>query len=154
MPRRTRRTSQVTPPGRPALALTGAVLLAACGGATEPFADRSPLASCGEVVLGQGERVPDDAWACLDDAFATGAELVATAPTTEGDPIVTSSRVGPGIDGLEILTDASVDRYGADRSSTQLCPGTVTVTAPSAARSSPPLRTATARRNVQPCGCR
>ncbi len=138
MVHRTSRISRVTARGVLTLALAGAVLLADCGSGAEPFADRSPLALCGEVELAHGEQVPVDAWACLDDAFGTGAELVVTAPTTEGDPVVTYYRVGPGIDGLEILTDASGDRYGGG-ASTPLCPGTVTVTKPLGCTEQPPV---------------
>ncbi|WP_448061717.1 hypothetical protein [Cellulomonas hominis] len=74
----------------------------------------------------------------LHDELGTGAELVVTAPTTEGDPVVTFSRVGPGIDGLEILTNASGDRFGGG-TSTQLCPGTVTVTGPLGCTEQPPV---------------
>ena len=63
------------------------------------FVGREPLQSCGDVRLDQGESVPDDLYRCLDEAAATGAELVVTMPTTEGDPIVSYYRVGPQIDG-------------------------------------------------------
>lgn len=100
------------------------------GGAPEWFTEREPLESCGEVRLGQGDTVPDDAWACLGAGTATGAELVVTAPTAEGDPITTYYRVGPAIDGLEIVIDGSADTFGTGEWTHQLCPGTVDVREP------------------------
>ncbi|GEL93458.1 hypothetical protein [Cellulomonas composti] len=91
-----------------------------------------PTGTCGEIVLGQGEQVPATAWACLDAATGTGATLVVTFPTTEGDPIVTTYRVGPDVDGLEITTDATQDRFGGPDAgiSTETCPDTVTAAEP------------------------
>ena len=90
--------------------------------ATAPtaFRERDELESCGEVVLKQGESVPADAAACVDAAFASGAELVVLGPTTEGDPIVTYYRVGPAIEGMEIFIDSTLDQWGFGWSH-QLC---------------------------------
>jgi len=94
------------------------------------FTDRAVLASCGELRLGQGEEVPAEAWACVDAAFDTGAELAVEMPTTEGDPIVTYYRVGPDIDGLELFTDTTRDNFGPQTWSHEVCPDTVTVREP------------------------
>lgn len=101
--------------------------------ATAPaaFLDRDELASCGEVELTQGESIPDEAYDCMDAAFATGAELVVLAPTTEGDPIVTYYRVGPGIDGMEYFIDSTLDQYGFGWAQLR-CPGTTTLREPQA----------------------
>ena len=90
---------------------------------------------CGEIVLGQGEAVPDEAWACLDGARETGAVLRVTALTTEGDPVLTVYRVGPYVDGLEITTDWTQDRFAGDQTVTvETCPDTVTAAQPEGCR--------------------
>lgn len=76
------------------------------------FKDREPLASCGDLILGQGEPIPRVAFDCLDGARDTGAELAVVMPTTEGDPIVTYYRVGPNIQGMDIFSDMTLDAYG------------------------------------------
>jgi hypothetical protein len=48
------------------------------------FLDRPELASCGRVVLEQGEGIPDDAGGCLESSFTSGAELVVEAPRPRG----------------------------------------------------------------------
>jgi len=103
---------------------------APAGGAFSSFTDRTVLASCGELSLGQGEEVPADAWACMDAASDSGAELVVEMPTTEGDPILTYYRVGPGIDGLELFSDTTQDSFGPRTWSHEVCPDTVTVSEP------------------------
>ena len=112
-------------------------MLGACtaqdGAPPQSFASRPALPSCGELQIAQGERVPDDAWECLDQAVAGGgAELVVTSPTTEGDPTTTYYRVGPGIDHLELFIDVSQDAYRGDGPawSHQVCPDTLTAAAP------------------------
>ncbi|MGN7704195.1 hypothetical protein [Cellulosimicrobium sp. 22601] len=94
------------------------------------FVDREPLDLCGDVRLDQGESVPDDLFRCLDAAAATGAELVVTMPTTEGDPIVSYYRVGPRIDGVEIFVDATRDAYGPREWAHLLCPDATSAAAP------------------------
>lgn len=128
----------------PALVALLALAVAGCGGSpgpasspTDPLAARAPLTSCGTVDLGQGEAVPETAWDCLDQATDAGAELVVSTPTTEGDPIVTYYRVGPGIDGLEVYVDNRADRFAGvdDRGVTrQLCPATTTAQDPAGCR--------------------
>jgi hypothetical protein len=76
------------------------------------FQDREPLPSCGEVELDQGEAIPQRAIDCMVDAMATGAELAVLQPTIEGDPLVSYYRVGPGINGIEIFTDGTLDTFG------------------------------------------
>lgn len=76
------------------------------------FRQREPLSSCGNIELVQGETVPDSAWACMDAASGSGAELTVVQPTTEGDPIVTFYRVGPNIRGMDVITDSTLDTFG------------------------------------------
>jgi hypothetical protein len=99
-------------------------LLGGSDGAPASFTEREPLPACDPVRLGQGETVPDDAWACLENGLVEGAELVVEAPTTEGDPITTYYRVGPSIDGMEIFTDGTADTFGPGTWTHQLCPDT------------------------------
>ncbi|MBW9120638.1 hypothetical protein JNB63_11065 [Microbacterium trichothecenolyticum] len=105
-----------------AAALTGVSLLALSGcvvGPGEPqggptpaaFLERAELPSCGSVRLGQGEPVPTEDIACLEEATTAGAELAVTRPTTEGDPFTVYYRVLPG-GGWEIYTDLTKDTYG------------------------------------------
>jgi len=98
-------------------------VLAACSGPGAPAAvtDRPSLQACGTVTLGQGETVPDEAWACFDAHAATGAELVVSRPTTEGDPIVTYYRTGPGIAGVEVFTDTTADQFGPRTWTHEMC---------------------------------
>lgn len=91
--------------------------------------------SCGVVRLGQGERVPEPAWSCLDAALGAGraASLVVTRPTTEGDPIVLTYRVGGDVQGMEIVTDDRADQFAAPDARglhRELCTGTVRVAEP------------------------
>lgn len=111
---------------------SGLLVVAGCAttGAPAAFVDRAPLVSCGDVQLDQGESVPDDLYRCLDDAAATGAELVVTMPTTEGDPIVHYYRVGPQIDGVELFVDATRDAFGSRRWVHLLCPEATSASAP------------------------
>ena len=69
------------------------------------------LPSCGSIELHQGETIPPDALECLADGGAGGAELMVTAPTVEGDPIVTYYRALPG-GGIEVFTDMTQDAFG------------------------------------------
>ena len=91
------------------------------GKAPAAFTNREALFSCGEFVLGQGETLPPEAWDCLAERLETGAEIVLAQPTTEGDPIITYYRVGPGIDGMEYFTDPTFDTWGADAWEHMLC---------------------------------
>ena len=84
------------------------------GTAPELFLTRTPLFSCGEFVLGQGATVPQNAWDCLAAGVDGGAELVIVKPTTEGDPIISYFRVGPDIDGVDVFTDSSLDKFGVE----------------------------------------
>lgn len=102
--------------------------------AEQAFAAREPLTSCGEVALDQGEQVPDEAWACLDDAADdVGAELVVTRPTVEGDPVVSHYRRGPGIAGMEVFRDTRADCFAAApdrRWWHEVCPATTRAAEP------------------------
>jgi len=146
-PRNRRRTGAGVVLG---VVVLGLAAVAACGAPTSPdaanpsvgtpppgapasFVEREPLASCGQIILGQMESVPADAWACLDAAFGSGAELAVTTPTTEGDPMVTYYRVGLGIEGMELFSDSTADEYAAPadrRWSHWLCPETVSAPDP------------------------
>lgn len=83
------------------------------------FRRRTPLRSCGDVVLGQGDTIPEDATDCLARG---GRELAVAAPTTEGDLIVTFFRTGSGIRGVDVFADTTRDRYGAGGWSRTRCP--------------------------------
>lgn len=117
-----------------AVVIAGIVVLTSYGSVESRFDRREPLTSCGSVTLGQLEEVPAEAWACLDAGRATGAELVVTTPTTEGDPMRAYYRVGPGVDGLEIYRDTTADTYGSGGWSFTRCPGTVRVVEPTSCR--------------------
>ncbi|WP_375405517.1 hypothetical protein [uncultured Amnibacterium sp.] len=84
----------------------------ASAGAPASFRNRPTFRSCGEVVLAQGVRIPQARIRCLAAAPAEGRELVIASPTTEGDPIVRYYRTGPDLDGVEIVEDATRDRFG------------------------------------------
>ena len=92
------------------------------------FSDRSPLSSCGELVLGHGETVPAAAIRCMDEtADGEGAELSVSMLTTEGDRIVAYLRVGPQIDGLDRFVDGTADSFGPGTWTYQHCVGDVTI---------------------------
>lgn len=115
-----------------AVVLAGAiVMLAGCSirsGAPPEFTDRSPLASCGEIVLARSETVPPGAIRCMDEAAGeAGAELSVSSLTTEGDAIVSYFRVGPQIDGIDLFVDATADSFGPRTWSYQHCTGDVTI---------------------------
>ena len=78
-------------------------------------------ASCGTWVLDQGVDSSPVPWACLTNGAAGGAQLVLVRPTTEGDPIVTYYRSGPGIDGVRVFTDRSSDSFGSQGWLVQTC---------------------------------
>jgi hypothetical protein len=84
----------------------------ASAAAPSEFRDRTPLPACEDVSLEQGTQIPDASVACIEQAGPEGAELGIVQPTTEGDPIVTFYRVGPGIPGIEIWDDATRDAFG------------------------------------------
>lgn len=87
------------------------------------FDDRPPLPACDMVVLDQGQQVPEAAVACLfAGSAASGAELQVRRPTVEGDPIDTYYRRLPGAPGLDVVTDATRDRFGVDEWRWVACP--------------------------------
>ncbi|TQJ32365.1 hypothetical protein [Microbacterium sp. SLBN-146] len=110
----------VSPTSPPSPATEGTASDAASpGGSLRPagpddrvtFLERFDIPSCGHERLGQGQEIPDTAVECLADPGTDGAELIVTAPTTEGDPIVTYYRADP--DGsVEIWVDMTQDSYG------------------------------------------
>jgi hypothetical protein len=109
-----------------AAALLLSVGIAGCAPATPASPPTGELIpSCGEYTLGQGETLPDEAVDCMADAGTDGATLTVTAPTTEGDPIVTVYTAKP--DGsIEVYTDMTEDRFGGGIS-VQICPEATTV---------------------------
>lgn len=79
------------------------------------FTSRTPLPQCQAVTLDQGEEPPlQEIDACLKAGRTggTGAEAVVTRPTIEGDLTTTYYRSRPGEPGLQLIVDASQDRYG------------------------------------------
>ncbi|WP_284292442.1 hypothetical protein [Luteimicrobium album] len=110
--------------------------LAACSGVqgSSPtpswFADREPLSPCGSVTSAPGSdgALPADALACLAAGAHDGAELTVGSYITEGDLIVSYYRVGPGIDGIEVITDATRDAFGPREWRLDRCPDATSVT--------------------------
>lgn len=104
-----------------------AVLLAGCAAGPDPvkgqFEGRESLEACGELLLGQGESVPADAWDCLEATASTGAEFVVGTPTTEGDTIRYYFRAGPDLDGVEIFIDRTEDKWGTGKWDRRQCKG-------------------------------
>jgi hypothetical protein len=93
------------------------------------FRDGLPRTSCGDITLGQGERIPAAAVECIDSAIGrSDAELAVLSPTTEGDPIVTFYRTVPPAGGIEIYTDATQDNFGPKTWAHQSCPTATSVT--------------------------
>ncbi|MEU4093658.1 hypothetical protein [Streptomyces sp. NPDC026673] len=108
-------------PVRPWLVAVAVTVLstAGCGMLGDPveerWSSRAEFSSCGEVNLDQGEEMQKKAVreiACLRRALKNGdgAELKATYPTVEGDPIRDYYRVTPQ-GGLEVYTDSTDDRF-------------------------------------------
>jgi len=84
------------------------------------------VGSCGEFQLGHVDQLPDEAIDCLADAAGTAsAELAWTAPTIEGDPIVSFAFVGPGMTGVQVVTTNTFDSWAGDnaRWAAVVCPG-------------------------------
>lgn len=95
------------------------LLAASCGMLHDPVKDRwesrAEYSSCGEVSLAQGDEMQKQAVreiVCLRRALESGesAELMATYPTVEGDPIREYYRLTPQ-GRLEVYTDSTDDRY-------------------------------------------
>jgi len=104
--------------------------LAGCSSQSAPpeeFTDRTPLTSCGQIVLGHGDTVPTTAVDCMTDAHDVGAELRVSSVTTEGDTIVSYFRVGPKIDGIDLFVDGTADSFGPRTWTYQHCRGDVTI---------------------------
>lgn len=87
------------------------------------------LVSCGAFWLDHDTELPATAFDCMNEAFDSGAELAFVRPTTEGDPVVIFYRVGPGVEGLDIFEDATLDSYGG-RWWISHCPDTLDVRNP------------------------
>ncbi|SFS18806.1 hypothetical protein SAMN04487783_2742 [Agrococcus baldri] len=101
---------QVHPPGTPQ---AGAITAArALDDAPDAVGAR---ATCGELVLDQGEELPAIAIACIDAALeAQEAALLAwSTPTTEGDPIVYFAIVETGGSSIALHSTTGFDRFGS-----------------------------------------
>jgi hypothetical protein len=125
---------QMRRPTTSLMALAAVVTLAGCGdgggdagGGTalsSSAESRRPMPSCGAYTA-PPDGLPAEGWAardCFLAAFAEGreAELTITAPSIEGDPIVTIYRVlGP--DDVELFVDASADKFAAVDAYHQRC---------------------------------
>ncbi|MDM7832101.1 hypothetical protein [Cellulomonas edaphi] len=48
-------------------------------------------------------------------------ELVVIRPTVEGDPILTYYRASPGVDGIEVMSDNTADRFRGEDFDYQVC---------------------------------
>jgi hypothetical protein len=112
---------------RPVAAVWAAGLIAGCGipGVPEWVANRQPLESCGEETP---EGLNAEARACLLDAYeaGSGAELISTQNSLEGDPIVRYIRVHEnGV--VEIFHDATRDSFGSGEWERLLCAGLIPV---------------------------
>lgn len=81
-------------------------------GVPQEVAERAKLPACGEIELDQAEPIPEAAVACMDAAGDEGAELIVTAPTVEGEPIVMYYRALPG-GGVELYQDSTRDTWAA-----------------------------------------
>ncbi|HEX7197715.1 MAG TPA: hypothetical protein VF364_12895 [Candidatus Limnocylindria bacterium] len=114
---------------RPSAAFSAAILVAGCGilpgHVPEWVANRQPLESCGEETP---EGLNADARACILDAYETGsgAELISTQNSVEGDPITRYIRVHEnGV--VEIFHDATRDSFGSGEWERLLCAGLIPV---------------------------
>lgn len=80
--------------------------------APEQFRRRSHLPSCGQIRQGPTDPKPRK-FPCLQPSNQRlGAELVLLRRTVEGDPIIQYVRVCPDIEGVEIFSDNTQDRFG------------------------------------------
>lgn len=100
---------ELTPPER-------AIVDASRSSTTAPkkFRDRSQLPSCGEVASRNLTGPELGGFACLSSPRDAGAELAVLVWTQEGDPLVKYYRVGPGIDGVELFVDNTLDSYRSE----------------------------------------
>lgn len=111
------------------VSVASTLVVMGCAGPGDPVREkwetRDQLASCGELLLGQGEALTDvarDQIDCLRRAHRTdvGGELTVTNYTTEGDPVTTYYRVRP--DGAsEQYTDSTQDSFGSETWSYSRC---------------------------------
>jgi hypothetical protein len=81
----------------------------------DQWEERPTFASCGEVTLKQGERLPQKGHsevACLRAALdaGSGAELKVVFPTVEGDPVAEYYRVTPSRT-TEVYVDSTKDVF-------------------------------------------
>lgn len=94
------------------------VLAAGCGipsfNAPDWITNRQPLPSCGEEIVVGGDGTNEAARRCMLTAFVegTGAEMISTVTTVEGDPVVRYIRVHEN-GTVELFIDASRDQHSA-----------------------------------------
>ncbi|MFF5083916.1 DUF4362 domain-containing protein [Actinoplanes sp. NPDC000266] len=90
------------------------------------LAPSGSVTDCGTFTLDQGERVPEDAGLCLLTASKEGrvAQLEVTAPTVEGDPIITVYATRPD-GGIEVVEDTRQDEFGAKEVTREICTGPI-----------------------------
>ncbi|WP_427015803.1 hypothetical protein ACQCSX_13405 [Pseudarthrobacter sp. P1] len=103
----------------------------ASSAAPADFKSRRELPSCGDIVLKQGETIPQSAANCLAlAATQDGAELAIAQPTTEGDYIVSFYRVTPLMNFVQVYVDATRDQFGAKEWHTGTCPTALDIVKP------------------------
>ncbi|GAA3533261.1 hypothetical protein GCM10022234_32640 [Aeromicrobium panaciterrae] len=84
----------------------------------DQWAGREKFSGCGSIELSQGDTVASTSHSevtCMTDALdsGSGAELLVSSPTTEGDRVRDHYRLYP--DGhLELYIDSSDDPYAGD----------------------------------------
>ncbi|XVU21730.1 DUF4362 domain-containing protein [Actinoplanes sp. CA-054009] len=88
------------------------------------LAPSASVTDCGTFTLEQGRRLPDDAGLCLLTASREGriARLSVTAPTVEGDPIITVYATRPD-GGIEVVEDTRQDEFGTKEVTREICTG-------------------------------
>jgi hypothetical protein len=88
--------------------------VAARGSASAPrsFREREELPSCGHLALTSVRGLDPRTFDCLVSPGAQGTELIVLRRTVEGDPVVRYYRAVPGIEGIEVFSDDTLDSFG------------------------------------------
>jgi hypothetical protein len=95
-------------------------------GAPAEYTERAQLPSCGHEARSQVDPPDQEMRSCLLTAFEQGrpAELAATFPTVEGDPLTTYYRVWPTADiAVEVFSDSSRDKWRSAAWTYTVCDG-------------------------------